>query len=58
MLHKSKTNRVVFGVCGGIGEELKVDPTLIRLLFVVGAFLTGSLLFWGYLLLAILLPTE
>lgn len=54
-LTKSK-NRMLFGVCGGLAEYLSVDTTLVRLGFVIGAFMTGSLLFWFYLLMAILLP--
>ena len=33
-LYRSKKNRVIAGVCGGLGEYLKVDPTIIRLLWV------------------------
>ncbi len=31
-LYRSKDNRVLCGVCGGIGDYLNVDPTIIRLL--------------------------
>ena len=34
-LYRSKRNRIIFGVCGGIGEYLDVDPTLVRLLWVL-----------------------
>ena len=51
-------NKMIFGVCGGLASWLNVDPTFVRLFFVVGALLTGSLLFWAYLLLAIILPSE
>jgi phage shock protein PspC (stress-responsive transcriptional regulator) len=57
-LTKNKYNRLLFGVCSGLADWLNADATLIRLVFVVGAFLTGSLLFWIYLLLAIILPSE
>jgi phage shock protein C len=33
-LHLSKTNKKIFGVCGGIGETYDIDPTLIRLIVV------------------------
>ncbi len=36
-LYRSKTNRVIGGVCGGIAEYLNVDPTLIRVLWVLGS---------------------
>ena len=40
-LFRSKSNRVICGVCGGIGEYLNVDPTIIRLLALLLGF-TGS----------------
>ena len=57
-LTKNRYNKTLFGVCSGLADWLNVDATLVRLVFVVGAFLTGSLLFWIYLLLAIILPSE
>ncbi len=33
-LHLSKTDKKIFGVCGGIGETYDVDPTLVRLIVV------------------------
>ena len=41
-LYRSKTNRQVAGVCGGLAEHFNVDATLIRVLFVVLAVLGGS----------------
>jgi phage shock protein C len=41
-LYRSKTNRQVAGVCGGLAQHFNVDPTLIRVLFVVLAVLGGS----------------
>jgi len=46
------------GVCGGMGEYFEIDPTLIRLLFVFGAIITGSGLFWAYLIMMILVPED
>jgi phage shock protein C len=40
-LRRSRDNRVIAGVCGGLGEYLGVDPVLLRIAFVVLAF-TGS----------------
>ncbi|MDE7258750.1 MAG: PspC domain-containing protein, partial [Lachnospiraceae bacterium] len=34
-LMRSRTNRTICGVCGGIGEYLNVDPTLIRLVWLL-----------------------
>ena len=41
-LCKSKTNRKICGVCGGIAEYLNADPTLIRLAFVLIGAIAGS----------------
>jgi phage shock protein C len=55
-LERSTTNRVVAGVCGGIAEYLQVDPTLVRVFFVVGTILTGGLGLLGYIVLIVLMP--
>ncbi|MEY8516390.1 PspC domain-containing protein [Lachnospiraceae bacterium 29-84] len=53
-LVKSSTNRVICGVCGGIGEYLNVDPTIIRLLAVLlGCTTTGIIV---YLVAAVIMP--
>ena len=57
-LHKSKNNRMLFGVCGGLSDSIGIDATLIRVGFLLGAIFTGSVLFWVYLVLALLLPTQ
>jgi phage shock protein C len=41
-LYRSKANRQIAGVCGGLAEFFNVDTTLIRVLFVVLAVLGGS----------------
>jgi phage shock protein PspC (stress-responsive transcriptional regulator) len=46
------------GVCGGIAESIGVDISVVRLGFVAGAIFTGSILFWVYLIMALVLPTE
>lgn len=57
-LIKSSKNRILFGVCGGLSQFTGIDASLIRLLFILGAIFTGSLLLWIYLLLGIILPKE
>lgn len=56
-LAKSK-NRSLFGVCGGLANYTGLDVSLVRILFVIGAICTGSIVFWLYLLLALVLPNE
>ena len=53
-LYRSKKDRVFAGVCGGIGEYLGVDPTVIRLLAVILGFTGSGVL--AYILAAILIP--
>lgn len=50
-------DRLVGGVCGGIGEYYQVDPTLIRLFFVLFIFLTGIVLgILAYLAAWVIIP--
>lgn len=55
-LERSTTNRVVGGVCGGIAEYLAVDPTLVRVTFVIVTIITAGLGILGYILLLVLMP--
>jgi phage shock protein C len=57
-LFKDKQNRLFLGVCSGISDSLGIDVTIIRLATILGTILTGSLIFWIYLLLAIILPNK
>ena len=56
-LHKSSTERIIFGVCGGIGERLGIDSTVIRIAFVVFCLLGGSGVLL-YIASAVLMPSE
>ena len=57
-LTRSKSNRMVAGVCAGLGEYLGIDPTVVRLLFVLAFFgLHGGLLL-AYLIMAIVVPEQ
>ncbi|OGS24875.1 MAG: PspC domain-containing protein [Elusimicrobia bacterium RIFOXYB2_FULL_50_12] len=40
-LYRSRADRKIAGICGGLGEYLGVDPVLIRFLFVLVCILTG-----------------
>ena len=37
-LYKSRNNKLLFGVCGGLGEYLEVDPSVLRIVWLVFAF--------------------
>ena len=41
-LYKSESNKVIGGVCGGLGEYLDIDPTILRIVAVVLIFLHGA----------------
>jgi phage shock protein C len=56
-LHRSPTDRLCCGVCGGVAEYLSVDPTLVRLSFVVGT-LWGGIGLLLYIVLAVVLPVD
>ena len=55
-LYRSLTDKRISGICGGLGDYFNVDSTVMRILFVAGFFLTGSLVFWLYLVLWIVIP--
>lgn len=56
-LHLSETDRKIAGVCGGIGEYFDIDPTIVRIVVVALALVTGILpLVIGYLLAWAIIP--
>jgi phage shock protein C len=56
-LYRSETNKRIAGVCGGIGEMLDIDPTVIRVATVVLALATGILPFVvGYIIAWLVFP--
>ena len=56
-LYKSETNKMLAGVCGGIAEYFNIDPTLVRLGWVVFSLLGGSGLL-AYIIMAIIMPSR
>ena len=57
-LYRSRTDQMIAGVCGGLGEYLGIDPTLIRLAFVLLLLFgigSGRLV---YLVMMLLVPLE
>ena len=55
-LYKSNTNKMLEGVCGGIAEYFGVDPTIVRLAWVVFYALGGSGIL-AYIIAAIIIPS-
>ena len=56
-LTKSKTEKKIFGVCGGIAESLDCDPTIVRLIWAGSVILFGVGVI-GYLAAALILPED
>lgn len=56
-LYRSRTDRMLGGVCGGLGEYLDIDPTLVRVAWVVISLLGGAGLL-AYILCWIIIPEE
>ena len=47
ILTRSKSNRMIAGVCAGLGDYFNIDPTVVRLLFVLGFFAAHAALVIG-----------
>ena len=56
-LYKSNENRMIDGVCGGIAEYFNMDPTLVRLGWVLFCALGGSGII-AYVIAVIIIPRK
>jgi phage shock protein C len=57
-LYRSRTDRMIGGVCGGVAEYSNLDPTLVRVLFILLAFITGGATLLAYPILWIVVPEQ
>lgn len=57
-LYRSRNNRMFAGVCSGLGQYFDMDPTVVRLLFVLGVFLGFGGAFFIYLIMMFVVPEE
>lgn len=55
-LTRSKSNRMIAGVCAGLADYLNIDPTVVRLLFVLGLLVFNGGMLIAYLVMAIITP--
>ena len=55
-LYRSRTNRIICGVCGGVGEYFGVDPTIIRLLLILFACTGRGIV--AYFIAAVIMPDQ
>jgi len=56
-LYRSETDRIIWGVCGGLAQYFDIDPTIIRIIAVLSIFLNGAGII-AYIVLAIVIPSE
>ena len=57
-LTRSTSNRMIAGVCAGLGEFLGIDPTIVRLLAVLAFFTGFSGIAIVYLIMALIVPEQ
>ena len=55
-LYRSKSNRMIAGVCAGVAEYLNIDPTVIRVIWAIACF--GTLGIMAYSACALIIPEK
>jgi phage shock protein C len=55
-LYRSRDDRILAGVAGGLAENLDADPSIIRIVWVLLVFLTGGIALLVYIVMAIVVP--
>lgn len=56
-LYRSKDERMIWGICGGMGEYFGIDPTIVRVIAVVSVIFVGWSIF-AYIILRFVVPLE
>ncbi|MBI4188086.1 MAG: PspC domain-containing protein [Chloroflexi bacterium] len=56
-LYRSRSDRMIFGVCGGLAEYFDIDTTIVRIIAVLSIFLNGAGIL-AYIIMAIWVPLE
>ncbi len=57
-LYRSEEDRLIAGVCGGLGEHFGIDPVIIRILMVILVLAGGTTGFILYLLFWLIIPRQ
>jgi phage shock protein C len=57
-IYRSRNDRMLAGVAGGLANYIDLDPTIMRVLWVAGLFTTGPVAVFAYLLCALIIPRE
>lgn len=58
VLERSRSNRMLGGVCGGLGKYLNMDPTMVRVLYVLLTLCTAFCGALAYIILLLIIPEE
>lgn len=56
-LFKSRTDKKIAGVCGGLGQYFGIDSTIVRLIWIISIFALGTGIL-AYIIAAIVMPDE
>ncbi|MCH8556592.1 MAG: PspC domain-containing protein [Balneolia bacterium] len=57
-LRRSSTEKMLFGVCGGLAEHFNMDPTIMRLIFVLLTIFGVGTPVLIYIIMAIVMPAD
>lgn len=57
-LYRTSDDRMIAGVAGGVAAYFDVDPVIVRILWFISVFLTGTLSFWAYVIMIFVVPLE
>ena len=58
LLTRSTKDRMIAGICAGLADYMGMDPTVVRLIFVLLFFVTGPGVLLAYLIMALIVPNE
>ena len=57
-LYRSRDNKILLGVCGGLGKYFNTDPTIVRIIWILLTLVTVGVGLLGYLIAALVIPEE
>jgi len=57
-LYRSRDDRIIAGVAGGVADRLNIDPTIVRVLWVILVPVTGGFMFLLYIVMAFIVPQD
>ena len=55
-LYRSKSNRILVGVCAGVAEYFNIDPTVVRVAWALASLFTAGIL--AYVVCAFVIPEK